>query len=127
MNTFSLECIISKYITPSHARFLGVFAADEVANAAGADAESATCFVANTDPAENPGEHWLRSFTFIRAVVHATFTFLIRKAKPLLTMVSMYMDRLFLITHTVCRAYTAKSVVNIACCISSFAHMAFII
>jgi len=64
MNTFSLECIISKYITPPHACFLGVFAADEVANAAAAaaDAETATCFVANNDPAENPGEHWVAFF-----------------------------------------------------------------
>jgi len=62
MNTFSLECIISKYITPPHARFLGVFAADEVADAVAADAEIATCFIANTDPAEKPGEHWIAFF-----------------------------------------------------------------
>ena len=61
MNTFSLEGIIPKYITPPLSRFLGVFAADEVADAA-ACAEIATCFVANTDPAEKPGEHWVAVF-----------------------------------------------------------------
>ena len=127
MNTFSLECITSKYITPPHARFLGVFAADEIAEAAAAGAEIATCFVANTAQLRNQVNTGLRSFTIIRVVVRATFTFLIRTAKPPLTMVSLYMVRLYEVTRTVCRAYTAKFVVNIACCISSFAHTAFII
>ena len=89
MNTFSLECIISKYITLRHARYLGVFAAEEVADGAAAGAENATSFVAKTDPAEKPGEHWVAFFYDHPRCRPATFTFLIRTAKLLLIMVSL--------------------------------------
>ena len=87
LNTFSLECIISKYISQPDARFLGVFAADEVADAAAAGAETAIVYLQTLTQLRNPAKTGLRSFTIIHAVVRATFSFLIHMAKLPLTMV----------------------------------------
>ena len=60
MNTFSLNCITSKLIPQNgHVRFLGVFAADKIPDCAATTRATASCFVANTDPAHKAGQHWV--------------------------------------------------------------------
>jgi len=57
MNTEQIHGILSRIIAPP-TRFLGVFAKDEIPNP-GSLTHFPSCFVANTDPANKPGEHWV--------------------------------------------------------------------
>lgn len=56
MNTSELSCVLQRSLRNCKVRFLGVFPADEVPKCT---SKFPLCFVANTDAANNPGEHWV--------------------------------------------------------------------
>lgn len=59
MNTGELSCILERALQDTDCQFLGVFAADEIPKRINT---YPSCFVANTDPARNPGAHWVACY-----------------------------------------------------------------
>ena len=59
MNTGELNCILERALRDTGVAFLGVFAADRIPNRI---TTFPCCFVANTDPARQPGAHWVACF-----------------------------------------------------------------
>jgi|GWRWMinimDraft_3_1066011.scaffolds.fasta_scaffold02150_2 hypothetical protein len=58
MNTDEIQCIMMR-ANIGMCRFLGVFPADQVPIDGGGGVGRRWCCVANTDPHERPGEHWV--------------------------------------------------------------------
>lgn len=58
MNTDEIQCILVRALCGSKCRFLGVFPADRVPVDA-INNKGLVCCVANTDPHNRPGEHWV--------------------------------------------------------------------
>ena len=56
MNSAELSCILERALYESDCKFLGVFAADRIPQHI---TSFPCCLVANTDPANKPGEHWV--------------------------------------------------------------------
>ena len=56
MNSAELSCILERALCETDCNFLGVFAADRIPQNITA---FPCCLVANTDPANRPGEHWV--------------------------------------------------------------------
>lgn len=56
MNSGELSCILERALIESSCRFLGVFAADRIPRNI---TSFPCCLVANTDPASEPGQHWV--------------------------------------------------------------------
>lgn len=54
MDTQQIDISIRNYPS-TKGRFLGVFSSDQIPTKLSAD----TCFVANTDPKDRPGKHWV--------------------------------------------------------------------
>jgi hypothetical protein len=54
MNTDELKCILVRALRNTNMRFRGVYAADRVPQTGGQ-----WCCVANTDPQDKPGQHWV--------------------------------------------------------------------
>ena len=64
MNTNELRCVLERALArpDSTLRFGGVYPADEVPTVApspSSSTDSCYCYVANTDPHDKPGEHWV--------------------------------------------------------------------
>jgi hypothetical protein len=63
MNTSELNCLLSRALTNTSCRFLGVFAADEVPTELPRSSKFYPCaFVINTDVASDPGHHWVACY-----------------------------------------------------------------
>lgn len=63
MNTSELNCLLSRALRDTACRFLGVFAADETPTELPRDSNFYPCaFVINTDPASEPGHHWVACY-----------------------------------------------------------------
>lgn len=58
MNTDELQCILARALRDSGMHFLGVYAADLVPRTSGRG-RGCCCCIANTDPHNRPGEHWV--------------------------------------------------------------------
>jgi hypothetical protein len=56
MNTAEVDCVLRRALHGKAVRFLGVFPANEVPQH---DSGIPFCFVANTAPSSDPGEHWV--------------------------------------------------------------------
>lgn len=58
-SNFELECLLNKIFLHRHVKFLGVYAADELPNLNSSKTSYPCCYVVNTDPSSEPGEHWV--------------------------------------------------------------------
>ena len=58
MNTDEIDCVLRRALVALPVHFAGVFAADTVPSIR----KYPTCFVVNTDPAANAGEHWVACY-----------------------------------------------------------------
>lgn len=63
MNTSELKCLLSRALSSTSCRFLGVFAADEAPTELPRNSDFYPCaFVINTDVASEPGQHWVACY-----------------------------------------------------------------
>jgi hypothetical protein len=60
LNTIELDCLAQKAL-PTRVRYLGALPADKLPSAEHLRRFSATavCLIANTDPSDRPGQHWV--------------------------------------------------------------------
>jgi hypothetical protein len=59
MDTAQLDCLLRRALSDSNVKFLGVFPADRIPQSS---ARYPSCFVANVDPHDMPGQHWIACF-----------------------------------------------------------------
>ena len=63
MNTQQIDSILRRILPKNKVNFLGVFARDQIPYSLFASSNNfPLCFVANTDPSTQPGEHWVAFF-----------------------------------------------------------------
>ena len=62
MNGRQLDNILSRLISPNKCSYLGIFSQDHLPSPSSNTHSFPLCFVANTDPSNKPGEHWVSFF-----------------------------------------------------------------